>query len=70
MSPWHLPIIYEVMPLHIYNRYTSNIPFWKHLWRTASAIATGIFLTEDWNKNIAGASITANNWEIISKNIP
>ena len=41
----------------------------EHLWGTASAITTKIYLTKDWNKNIIGASITATIWKIISKNI-
>ena len=41
----------------------------EHLWETAAAIATGICLTKDRNKNIKCASIATSNQEIISKNI-
>ena len=41
----------------------------EHLRGTASAITTDICLTKDRNKNIIGDSITASNWEIVSKNI-
>ena len=43
--------------------------FEKHLWGTASVVTIDIFLTKDWNKNVIDASITASNWEVISKNI-
>ena len=43
--------------------------FEEHLWETASATTTGVCLTKDWHKNIIGASVTASNWEIFSKNI-
>ena len=43
--------------------------FEEHLWVTASASTTGVFLTADWHKNIIGTSVTASNWEIFSKNI-
>ena len=38
ISPWNLPIFYEVIPLHIYNRYRSNDFSEEHLWGTAAAI--------------------------------
>ena len=41
----------------------------EYLWGTTSAITTNICLTKDWNKNVIGASITANIWKIISKNL-
>ena len=41
----------------------------EQLWGTASAITVDICQTNDWNKNKIVASVTASNWEIISKNI-
>ena len=64
-----LDIIYKVIPLHIYNMYRSYDLFEEQLRKTSSAITVDICLIKDWNKNIIGASITASNWEIISKNI-
>ena len=64
ICPWHLFIIYEVISLHIYNRYKSRTPV-----GTAFAIATNICLTKDLNKNIVGALIAASIWKIISKNV-
>ena len=41
----------------------------EQLWETASAITVDICQTNDWNKNKIVVSVTASNWEIISKNI-
>ena len=65
ISPSRLYIIYEVILVHIYNRYKWNDLFWRTPVGTASVITTNICLTKDLNKNVIGASITGRNWEII-----